>query len=212
MRAWRQRLEQQGVVIRENCALTHLEGGHHRVNAVMTTAGRIEVDQLVLATGAWTRLLRQELQAFIPIEPGKGYSMTMPRPERCPRYPMIFEDHRVAVTPFQSGYRLGSTMEFAGYDASLSPRRLKLLTDAATLYLHDPGIEPVVEAWYGWRPMSADGVPLIGRLPKWNNGWLAAGHSMLGVSMATATGRLISEMITGAHPHIDPHPYRIGRF
>ena len=56
--------------------------------------------------------------------PGKGYSVTMPRPALCPTYPLIFEEHRVAVTPFASGYRLGSTMEFAGYDESLNRSRL----------------------------------------------------------------------------------------
>ena len=212
MTAWKLRLDRAGVVIREHCELVALEEGDHCISALITSAGRIEVDQVIFATGAWSRLLQSRLKTQIPIEPGKGYSITMNRPAVCPQYPMIFEEHRVAVTPFQSGYRLGSTMEFAGYDQSIRPERLKLLTDGASLYLKDPVGEPVVERWYGWRPMSCDGVPLIGRLPAFNNAWLAAGHSMLGLSMSTATGKLISELVTGKHPHIDPHPYRLDRF
>lgn len=138
--------------------------------------------------------------------------MTMPRPSICPKYPMIFEEHRVAITPMQSGYRIGSTMEFAGYDTSLNEARLSLLTNGAKHYLREPLCEPVQEKWYGWRPMSADGVPLIGQLPKFKNAWLAAGHSMLGLSMGAGTGKLIAELVTGTTPHIDPQPYRVDRF
>jgi D-amino-acid dehydrogenase len=136
----------------------------------------------------------------------------MPRPARCPTYPLIFAEDHVAVTPLASGYRLGSTMEFAGFDDSLRPERLQLLVGAAARYLHEPLAEPVQESWFGWRPMSADGVPLIGRLPRFDNAWLATGHSMLGVSLATGTGRLISELVADRTPHVDPAPYRVDRF
>jgi len=212
MDAWQKRLLESGVVLRENCELIDLEQGDSGVSAIVTTTGRIEVDQVVFATGAWTRLFKKLLRVPIPIEPGKGYSITMRRPGLCPKYPMIFEDHRVAVTPFESGYRVGSTMEFAGYDRSIKQARINLLIDGAKRYLHDPLTEPFLETWYGWRPMSCDGIPLIGRVPKIPNAWIAAGHSMLGVSMAPSTGKLIAELITRAHPHIDPHPYRIDRF
>lgn len=212
MAAWRQRLIKAGVTIREHCELVSLEEGDHSISALITSAGRLEVDQVVFATGAWSRLLQSRFKTVIPIEPGKGYSITMPRPAICPKYPMIFEQHRVAVTPFQSGYRLGSTMEFAGFDPTLREDRLKLLTDAASLYLKEPIAEPVEERWFGWRPMSSDGIPLIGQIPTFKNAWLAAGHSMLGLSMSTGTGKLIAELLTGKHPHIDPHPYRLNRF
>jgi D-amino-acid dehydrogenase len=151
------------------------------------------------------------LRAPIPIQPGKGYSLTMPRPTICPRVPLIFEEHRVAITPLASAYRIGSTMEFAGYDASLNPARLRLLRDGAALYLREPEAEPVLESWYGWRPMTPDSVPLIGRVGAFDNVWLAAGHGMLGVSMSPATGRLIAELVCGQMPHVDPQPYAVGR-
>jgi D-amino-acid dehydrogenase len=148
----------------------------------------------------------------VPIQPGKGYSLTMPRPAACPKIPLIFPETRVAVTPFQSGYRLGSTMEFAGYDESIRPQRLQLLKDGVTDYLREPFCDPVQEEWFGWRPMTYDSVPIIDRSPKYENVVIAAGHNMLGLSMATATGKLVAEIIESRAPHIDPGPYRASRF
>lgn len=212
MSAWKRRLEAEQVRIMENCEFRSLKTANGSVSAIETSQGTINVDQVIFATGSWSPLLADQLRATIPIQPGKGYSMTMPRPSICPKYPMIFEEHRVAITPMHSGYRIGSTMEFAGYDTSLNEARLSLLTNGAKHYLREPLCEPVQEKWYGWRPMSADGVPLIGQLPKFKNAWLAAGHSMLGLSMGAGTGKLIAELVTGTTPHIDPQPYRVDRF
>ncbi|MBA2113547.1 NAD(P)/FAD-dependent oxidoreductase [Bremerella alba] len=212
MKSWRSLLEEQDVEIRENCEFYDLETTGNNAHAIETNQGRIEADQVIFATGAWSRMIQRKLKARIPVEPGKGYSITMQRPEICPKYPMLFEDHKVGISPTSSALRIGSTMEFAGYDSSLREDRLQLLTDTAKYYLHDPIRNPVVERWYGWRPMSCDEIPLIGRVPRYGNVWLAAGHSMLGLSMATATGKMISEMMTGQTPHLDPHPYRPSRF
>lgn len=201
-----------GVEIREHCEATGFVRDGTAARAVRTASSDIEGDHFIIATGAWTPLLNRELGCRVPILPGKGYSITMPRPAVCPRYPLIFEEHRVAVTPFRSGYRLGSTMEFAGYDATLDCSRLSILTDAAKLYLREPLAEPVQEEWWGWRPMTYDGLPVIDRSPALANVFIAAGHNMLGLSMAPATGKLVAEMLAGDRPHIDPTPYRIGRF
>lgn len=205
-------LASQGVEIRNNCEVLGFVKSKAGVSAVRTPTGDIPADQFVVATGAWTPRLNEELGCRVPIQPGKGYSVTMPRPTLCPTYPLIFEEHRVAVTPFRSGYRLGSTMEFAGYDESFNRARLGLLTDAAKLYLHDPLAEPVQEEWWGWRPMTFDGLPIIDRAPVANNVIIAAGHNMLGLSMATATGKMVAEMLGGASPHIDPGAYSVKRF
>ena len=201
-----------GVEIRENCTVTGFAKVGETVAAVRTTTGDIPADRFVVATGAWTPRLNEELGCRVPIQPGKGYSITMPRPKLCPKHPLIFEEHRVAVRPFQSGYRLGSTMEFAGYDATLNRSRLALLTDAAKLYLKEPLAEPVQEEWWGWRPMTYDSVPIIDRAPAANNVLIAAGHNMLGLSMATATGKLVAEMLDGHTTHLDAAPYSLKRF
>jgi len=211
MSRWKELLLNRGVTIREQCEFLEFDD-RKQVKKVRTNTGGIEADQVLVATGAWTPLLSRQLQHRVPIEPGKGYSLTMNRPANCPKYPMLFEEHRVGVTPMETGYRLGSTMEFAGFDESINPKRLKLLTDGAKHYLHDPVSDPVLETWFGWRPMSCDGVPMIGKVPGSANVWIASGHSMLGLSMSPATGKLITEMMTGTTPHLDVVPYRLERF
>lgn len=157
--------------------------------------------------------LQKQIGMKIPIQPGKGYSITMPRPSICPTYPVILEEHRVAITPMQSGYRIGSTMEFHGYDESLNPARIEALINSAKIYLKEPTAEPVQETWYGWRPMTPDSLPIIDRAPRLENVWLAvSGHNMLGISTAPATGKLLAELMTGSNPHIDPMPYTFSRF
>ena len=112
----------------------------------------------------------------------------------------------------QSSYRLGSTMEFAGYDATLNRRRLALLTDGARHYLDEPAAKPIEEEWFGWRPMTPDSVPIIDRSPIMHNVLIAAGHNMLGVSMAPATGKLVAELLGETTPHLDGRRYLLARF
>lgn len=204
-------LHNQGVRIIENCEVTGFLSEHGRSNAVRTISEPIAADEFVVCTGSWTPFLNRELGCSIPIQPGKGYSITMPRPQRCPRYPMILEECHVAITPFEQGYRVGSTMEFAGYDTTLNQTRLNYLRTGASQYLHEPTANPVEEEWYGWRPMTWDGKPYIDRSPAFSNVWVAAGHNMLGISMGASTGKLIAEMLNNDMPHIDPKPFRIGR-
>jgi len=202
-----------GVTIREHCRVAGFarEGGR-AVGVVTATEGVVPAGQVVVATGAWTPGLRAELGCRVPIQPGKGYSATFPRPASGPAYPMIFEEDRVAVTPFEAGLRIGSMMEFVGRDTTIDRRRLAILTRTADRYLREPTAGLSDQAWFGWRPMTPDGMPLIGPSPRLPNVYLAAGHNMLGLSMAPATGKLVAELVTGASPHIDPTPYRVGRF
>jgi D-amino-acid dehydrogenase len=212
MRTWRSVLEARGVMIRENCGFRGFRRQNRRAVAADTVQESLVADAFVVATGAWTPLLNHQLACRIPIQPGKGYSLTMPRPSICPQVPLIFPETRVAVTPFQSGYRLGSTMEFAGYDDTINPARLQLLRDGAAPYLREPECEPIEEKWYGWRPMTWDSLPIIDRSPAFDNVMIAAGHNMLGLSMAPATGKLVAELLGGETPSLEPKPYRVTRF
>ncbi|HXG13253.1 MAG TPA: FAD-dependent oxidoreductase [Gemmataceae bacterium] len=210
--SWRRLLESQGVVVREHCEVKGFVRERGRARAVVTPQGELPADAFVVATGAWTPFMNRHLGCKVPIQPGKGYSITMRRPAKCPSLPLLFEEHRVAVTPMKSGYRLGSTMEFAGYDATLDRRRLALLREGASHYLQEPYGEPVEEEWFGWRPMTYDSKPIIDRSPALPNVLIAAGHNMLGLSMAPATGKLVAELLSGVVPHLDPTPYAVSRF
>ncbi len=203
-------LEAADVRILEQTSLQSFTASADRATAVVTSGETIAADHVVVATGAWTPLLRQHLGVKLPIQPGKGYSITMARPGQCPRLPMILEECHVAITPFADGYRVGSTMEFTGYDDTLNRKRLNYLRKGAAEYLVDPLGDPVSEEWCGWRPMTSDGIPRIGRSPRLRNFWIAAGHSMLGLSMGAGTGKLVAELVAGQKPHLDPQPYQIG--
>jgi D-amino-acid dehydrogenase len=212
MTAWRKQLTERGARIMEQCEFQGFQQADDRITGINTSQGPITADSVVVATGAWTALLAKQLGCPIPIQPGKGYSMTMPRPKICPKYPLLLPERRVAVTPMNSGYRLGSIMELSGYDTSLNPERLTLLREGAERYLQEPYCDPVVEEWYGWRPLTWDSRPILDRAPVGKNVWIAAGHNMLGLSMAPASGKLLAEMLTGREPHINPRPYRLDRF
>lgn len=116
------------------------------------------------------------------------------------------------VTPFAEGYRLGSMMEFVGFDRSIPESRIQQLRDSAAPYLVEPFTEEVQETWYGWRPMTWDSLPIIGRAPKLDNAYLATGHNMLGMSLATGTGKLIAEFVQQQTPHIDINAFSPTRF
>jgi D-amino-acid dehydrogenase len=211
MASWRRMLEARGVEISERITVDGFNVTSGAVESVATSAGALRAGAYVLATGALAPKLGAALGCNLPIQPGKGYSLTMPRPGKTPVMPMILEEYHVGVTPFASGYRLGSTMEFAGYDATINRRRLALLTRGAKECLVTPTAEPVLEEWYGWRPMTYDGLPFIGRAPRVKNAFLAAGHGMLGVSTSPATGKLLSELIVGAEPHLKASAYAVDR-
>ena len=208
----REKLAQRKVQFVEETEIDEFVGEASSLRAIKNDRTEIEADRFVVATGAWTPFLNQYLGCKIPIEPGKGYSLTMPTPTKMPRIPMIFEETHVAITPMKTKYRIGSTMEFVGYDTSINPKRLALLRSSAEKYLHEPHCEPIEETWYGWRPMTWDGKPIIDRSPAWNNVWIAAGHNMLGLSMATGTGKLVAELMLEETPHVDTSHFSIQRF
>jgi D-amino-acid dehydrogenase len=199
------------VTILEHTAFADFRVDNRRAVAAVTSNGEVEADAFVVATGAWTPLLSKSLGCKLLIQPGKGYSVTMPIPQGGPRIPCLFEESRVAATPWRSGFRLGGTMEFAGYDGRMNRVRLQALLRAARGYLKVKQYGRVEEEWYGWRPMTIDGLPFIDRSPRLDNVMVAVGHNMLGISMAPSTGRLVAEVLSGDRPHIDPRPYRISR-
>ncbi|MEM1356307.1 MAG: FAD-dependent oxidoreductase [Planctomycetota bacterium] len=205
-------LERLGVTIKEGVRFEGFAAEGNGAAAANTSEGNIAASHFLIATGAWTPKLNQWVGAKVPIQPGKGYSITMPRPGVCPSIPMVFQEQKVCVTPFTSGYRIGSTMEFAGYNTTINRTRLESLKKAAAIYLHEPTRDPVEEEWYGWRPMTYDGKPVIDQSPRYDNVFLAAGHNMLGLSMGSGTGKLVAEMMSEQSPHIDLQHYALSRF
>ena len=209
MSEWKRVLQNYDVDVREGTEVFKFKRKGIKATGVLTRDGVIEADKFVLAVGAISPQWEKEIGADLPIQPGKGYSLTYPKPQYSPRIPMIFPQHRVVMTPMLSGYRLGSTMEFSGYDTSINRRRIELLKKGAEPYLREPYGDYVEEEWYGWRPMIYHGIPIIDTSPRMDNVLVATGHNMLGLSMGPATGKLVSELVAGEPTHVSAKPYQL---
>lgn len=207
-------LIQRGVQFMNEKEVTGYLTENDRVTAVRLNSGEtIHGKTFVLAGGAMSTKAQSQLRTKIPIQPGKGYSITVESDGKKPTRACMFDEIRVVATPWENSYRLGGTMEFAGYSETLNSVRLSALERGAGEYLKGPieiGDQPLL--WTGWRPMSPDELPIIGFLPQYQNALIASGHGMLGLSMGPATGLLIAELITGKTAHIDPQYYSAHRF
>lgn len=205
-------VREQGGDIQESTKVRGFRSSADRIDAVSTDRGEFAGCEIVLALGAWSPLFAKQLNLRLPIQPGKGYSITYDRPALCPRIPLVLKERSVCVTSWANGYRLGSTMEFSGYDTCMNRIRLDALVRAAGEYLHEPTGARVIEEWYGWRPMTYDDLPILGRSPQHSNLTLATGHGMLGVSMSAMSGVLISELLCDKSTSLDMTPYNPARF
>ena len=207
--SWWSNLAQRGVRVIERTEILGLRFHQGRAVALRGRQEEYEFQNFVFATGVWTPKLGKDLGCTPPIQPAKGYSLTMERPKSCPKIPMDFVDHGTALTPMLSGIRLGSILEFSGFDQRLKRERLQLLYKSAGEYLSELPNTKVEEEWCHLRSMTPNGLPRIGRCPSAPNVFVAAGHNMLGMSMAPATGELIAELLDGRMTFVDPSPYSL---
>ena len=183
-----------------------------QVAAVQTTAGVFQPKQIVLAAGAWSTALARNIGVSFPMQPAKGYSVTMKRPPEGPQMHLHLSEAKMAVTPMGPHLRFAGTLELAGLDQSINQRRVKAILRAGAAYLRHTTSEETVEIWGGLRPCSPDGLPYIGRPRMINNLVIATGHAMLGVSMGPITGKLVSQLISEQHPELDIGTFDIDRF
>ena len=212
VKSLKNRLIKQGLIIEEKCKLTGFDIDRGRIKTVHTITGHFKADNFILATGAWTPDLARQLGLAIPVQPGKGYSITMERPDRSCDIPCYLYEKKIVATPWKTGYRLGGTMEFSGFSDVLNKKRLKRLITGAKQYLTPSVGDPVIEEWTGFRPMTYDDMPIIGRSPNQGNLFIATGHGMLGLTLATGTGKAICDMICSGKSQIDLSAFSPDRF
>jgi D-amino-acid dehydrogenase len=205
MASLRESLERSSVRMVWNASVTGWKRREGRVEAAITTQGELAADEYVLAAGVWSTPLSRDLGLTLPMQAGKGYSLTLPQPRRLPRLCALLHEARVAVTPMGRALRVGGTMELTGIDTTIDPARVRGIAKALPRYL--PDFEPSdfagVSPWAGLRPCPPDGLPYVGRTARFRNLTVATGHSMMGVSLAPITGRLVAEVLAGAPPSID---------
>ncbi|MCG8619032.1 MAG: FAD-dependent oxidoreductase [Desulfobacterales bacterium] len=212
MRSWRNHLVKKGLNIIESCSVQDFIMEKTHLRGLRTSSGTLTDDAFVLATGAWSSPLAQKLNLNLPVQPGKGYSITMSRPDNCPALPCLLYEKNMVVTPWNSGYRLGGTMEFSGFGTELNTQRLNKLTDGAAAYMKTPLGETIEEEWASLRPMTWDDMPVIDRAPGYDNLVVASGHGMLGLTLATGTGKIVSDLLLNKETLIPVHPFRMDRF
>ena len=201
----------RGAQILENCPVQTFKQKNGHAAGIVTRDTTLGADAFVLATGAWAPEFEKVLGCSLPIQPGKGYSVTLDRPREFPGIPCFFEEQGMVSTPWSDMCRLGGTMEFSGFDAHLNSRRIGALTRGFNGYFHQWHDHENKEEWSGFRPMTIDGLPFIDYSLRLKNVLIAAGHNMIGLSTAPSTGKLVAEIMSEAPPHIDPRPYCIGR-
>jgi D-amino-acid dehydrogenase len=200
-------LRERGIQIMPHTEVLALSQDDGRAS-VKTTGGSVRCNAVVVAAGAWSAALLRAMGHRLQVEPAKGYSITIRQSATRLRRPLLLSEAKVAVTPLGSSLRLAGTLELGGLDASIDLRRLDAVRDSAEPYLRAGAGGAQETAWRGLRPLSADGLPTIGRLPQQRRIAVATGHGHIGVSLAPATGKLIAELLTDQTPTIDLTPLR----
>jgi len=195
----------------------YIKGGKKRV---------ISADEFILANGAWSGQTAANLGLKLPVQAGKGISITLsnnPDNKGAPatfdcKTPFILSEAKVAVTPFNNEIRFGGTMELGVLAhqerRGISQNRIKGLLKSAARYLPAFKAENIDQNqfWSGFRPCSPDGLPIIGRCHPYSNLTVSTGHAMMGLSLGPISGKLVSEIITGSKTSVDLAPFDPNRF
>ena len=208
-------LQRKGVTLLPNEEVLRFESNGSSIQRVVTSKNAYSANSVVLATGSWSREMAALVGASLPLMPGRGYSVTLEDSPWRVNYPAILVEGRAAITPMDGNkIRFGGTMEITSITAPPRYNRVQGILDAVKRFFpeFDVPMPAPEKIWYGYRPCSADGLPYIGRIKKYNNVVVATGHSMLGLSLGAGTGKLVSELVNEEKPGIDLSPFAVERF
>lgn len=210
--AMAERLRESGAELVEDTAVDGLRIEGTRCRAARTAAGEIEADLFLVATGAEASALSAACGHPLPLQAGKGYSVTVAGPRITVRHPLYLFTAKIGVTPFDGAIRVAGTMELSGINLRLDPRRLAALERAANADV--PGVleGETTTPWVGMRPITPDGLPILGRLGGLDNLFVATGHQMMGVTLAPATGKAMAELMLEGSASVDLEPFSPSRF
>lgn len=203
-----------GVDFRFRTPVTSIETRQGKVAAVRSGAEAFTADSYIVAAGSYSPLLLKELGIAVPVRPAKGYSLTFERPTPAMpfRIPVCDDDFHAVVVPLENVIRVAGTAEFTGYDLSLPEARIGNLVRLMRGVLPTWPLDPTAaKPWCGLRPMAADGVPIIGPTPI-GNLWINTGHGHLGWTLTVGSARLLSDLLTGNPPSVNPDDYALARF
>ena len=200
-----QQAKKFGVIFKWNTEVTGLETRGGKISAVETLHGELSADEIILCGGSWSPVIARELGLKIPIQAGKGYSLTLPQPRELPQLCSIFTEARMAVTPMGTSLRFGGTMEISGLNEDINPVRVQGIIKSVAKYFPKFSAADFenIQPWRGLRPCSPDGMPYLGRTAKFSNLVLATGHAMMGMSLSPITGKIVGEIVSGEPTSFD---------
>ncbi len=202
MTALQRETQRMGVQVRHHTDVRGWRVDEERIGAVHTSAGTVEADEFVLCGGIWSSGLGRQLGLRLPMQAGKGYSLTLASPPALPSVCALLSEARVAMTPMGSTLRFGGTMEITDIDERINPARIRGIVKSVGQYFPDltPSHFASASVRTGLRPCPPDGLPYVGRFGRFANLSAATGHAMMGVSLGPITGKLIAEILSDERP------------
>ncbi len=201
-----------GVELVENCTVEGFEVAGRGVRAMRTSAGDFRPREIVVAAGSWSAPLARMLGLDLELEPVRGYTITVRRPENGPRGPVLLMEGTVAVRPWDDELRYGADLTLTGMDTSISRRRVARVL--RTVHEHLPAMRrtETVQLWAGLRPCTPDSLPYLGRAPSYDNVTVATGHGHSGLGLAPASGQLVAQLLDSGAAAMDLAPFRLDRY
>ena len=188
-----------------------IEVGADGPRALVTDAGNVPVETLVVCAGAHSNEFTAKLGDKVPLEAERGYHVTYSDPRMELALPVFLPEYKFFVTPMEMGLRIAGQSEFAGVDAEPNYARADILAKHMQRIL--PGISAAdTTQWMGRRPSLPDSMPVIGRASRFTNVYYAFGHGHVGLCGGAPTGRVIADLVAGRMPSIDVSPFRVERF
>lgn len=207
-------LTEKGIHIKYNTQVEGFEKSKDQLLGIKTNKGAFKADEYIVATGSWSPGLTKSLGINIPLQAGKGYSFNLDKPVVKPKLPSILVEARVATTPMLHGLRFAGTMEMAGTQLQINPRRVQGIVNSISRYM--PQFEQQdfshIEPWAGLRPCTPDGLPYIGRTQKYKNLLVGTGHAMLGWTLGPITGQLLADEVSGEKNPLQSPLIRVDRY
>jgi D-amino-acid dehydrogenase len=208
-------LEAKGVKMHRNTRIDRINQQGGKVTSIGSGGKEFKGDAYVIASGSWSPAMARLAGLKVPLMPGKGYSFMAEQDDsKRMTIPSILCEARVAVTPMNGSIRYGGTMEVGKINDQINMNRVRGIVESVPKYFPDfkPEVPQQKDIWFGFRPVSPDGMPYIGISAKYDNLAIATGHAMIGLSLGPATGKIISDILTGNQPEMNICPFAVDRF
>jgi len=209
-----ERARQCGVRFHFSTNVSTLEMRRSKIQSIVSGRNSFTADKYIIAAGSYSTPLLRQVGVHLPVRPVKGYSLTfeVPRGNQSLGIPVVDDRLHAVVTPLENKLRVAGTAEFTGFDLRLPASRIRNLENLVYEILPRAPVDPAsATAWCGLRPVSSDGVPIIGPTPI-ENLLVNTGHGHLGWTMAAGSAQLLADLLAGNAPQLDPTLFSFARF